>query len=184
MIARLTVSTQRTGAVYPIAERVEHGWQNGAEFYPDSDVTAVTPLIVQAASLSGDLDEIDSIVDRIKASREHEAGRITGPRPTATPASAEPSELRELIADARDLARTSRIMRHGTSSHQDMIDDLADALEKATRATPEPSDAQRDALARYDHSVSLGYVPTGHESNLAAALRAASAVQGENHADA
>lgn len=46
----------------------------------------------------------------------------------------EPFDAQSLIAEARDLAHTSRLMKHGASSHVDMIDDLADALEAALRA--------------------------------------------------
>ncbi|WP_442575898.1 hypothetical protein ACSBPH_01730 [Microbacterium sp. F51-2R] len=42
-----------------------------------------------------------------------------------------------LIADARNLAKTSRLMKHGAPSHADMIDDLADALEAQAKRIAE-----------------------------------------------
>lgn len=45
MIARLEV-TRGPLTEYPLAEKVRGGWQNGVTFYPDADVTKVTPLRV------------------------------------------------------------------------------------------------------------------------------------------
>lgn len=44
MIARLEV-TRGSLTEYPLAEKVCGGWQNGVMFYPDAEVTKVTPLI-------------------------------------------------------------------------------------------------------------------------------------------
>lgn len=46
MIARLTVHRDDT-TEYPLAERVDGGWQNGATFYADAEVTAFTELDVR-----------------------------------------------------------------------------------------------------------------------------------------
>ena len=50
MIARLEV-TRGTLTEYPLAEKTRGGWQNGVTFYPDADVTKVTPLIVSRACI-------------------------------------------------------------------------------------------------------------------------------------
>lgn len=50
MIARLEV-TRGTLTEYPLAEKVCGGWQNGVMFYPDAEVTKVTPLIVSRACI-------------------------------------------------------------------------------------------------------------------------------------
>lgn len=50
MIARLEV-TRGTLTEYPLAEKTRGGWQNGVTFYPDAEVTKVTPLIVSRACI-------------------------------------------------------------------------------------------------------------------------------------
>ena len=52
MIARLEV-TRGTLTEYPLAEKVRGGWQNGVTFYPDADVTKVTPLALIACRSQG-----------------------------------------------------------------------------------------------------------------------------------
>lgn len=47
MIARLEVKRGDL-TEYPLAEKARGGWQNGVTFYPDADVTKVTPLQVVA----------------------------------------------------------------------------------------------------------------------------------------
>lgn len=50
MIARLEV-TRGSLTEYPLAEKTRGGWQNGVTFYPDAEVTKVTPLIVSRACI-------------------------------------------------------------------------------------------------------------------------------------
>lgn len=52
MIARLTVR-RGSSTEWPIAERVMGGWQNGATFYPDEDVTEHVELMVSKRQPSG-----------------------------------------------------------------------------------------------------------------------------------
>lgn len=53
MIARLEV-TRGTLTEYPLAEKTRGGWQNGVTFYPDAEVTKVTPLHVLPAEPQGE----------------------------------------------------------------------------------------------------------------------------------
>ena len=57
MIARLAVKTPAGNMEYPIATKTRGGWQNGVTFYPDTDVTKVTPLVVRPASLGDRLGD-------------------------------------------------------------------------------------------------------------------------------
>lgn len=73
MIARLEV-TRGTLTEYPLAERTKNGWQNGVTFYPDAEVTKVTPLIVSRADLSdhiggGEWEPLN--IERENAAAEH-----------------------------------------------------------------------------------------------------------------
>lgn len=43
MIARLEV-TRGALTEYPLAEKVRGGWQNGVTFYPNAEVTRITPV--------------------------------------------------------------------------------------------------------------------------------------------
>ena len=58
MIARLEV-TRGTLTEYPLAEKTRGGWQNGVTFYPDAEVTKVTPLIFRNDAMSHYTDPAD-----------------------------------------------------------------------------------------------------------------------------
>lgn len=65
MIARLEV-TRGTLTEYPLAEKVRDGWQNGVTFYPDAEVTKVTPLQVQKAHTPTNDERIVRALDYIE----------------------------------------------------------------------------------------------------------------------
>lgn len=73
MIARLEV-TRGPLTEYPLAEKVCGGWQNGVMFYPDAEVTKVTPLIFRNETpTDDDQDALAQIVCRVPEPSAEEA---------------------------------------------------------------------------------------------------------------
>lgn len=68
MIARLEV-TRGPLTEYPLAEKVCGGWQNGVMFYPDAEVTKVTPLIFRNETPTD--DEQEALVKRLEDEVEY-----------------------------------------------------------------------------------------------------------------
>ena len=68
MIARLEV-TRGSLTEYPLAEKVCGGWQNGVMFYPDAEVTKVTPLIFRNETPTD--DEQEALVKRLEDEVEY-----------------------------------------------------------------------------------------------------------------
>lgn len=71
MIARLEV-THGSLTEYPLAEKVCGGWRNGVMFYPDAEVTKVTPLIVRNETPTD--DDQDALAQIVCRALEHQDG--------------------------------------------------------------------------------------------------------------
>lgn len=71
MIARLEV-TRGSLTEYPLAEKVCGGWQNGVMFYPDAEVTKVTPLIFRNETPTD--DDQDALAQIVCRALEHQDG--------------------------------------------------------------------------------------------------------------
>lgn len=71
MIARLEV-TRGSLTEYPLAEKVCGGWQNGVMFYPDAEVTKVTPLIFRNETPTD--DDQDVLAQIVCRALEHQDG--------------------------------------------------------------------------------------------------------------
>lgn len=97
MIARLTVVRGAT-TEYPLAERVNGGWQNGVTFYPDADVTEVVEL--HASRERGQAAEALATLARIRGVDEatNEITLVLEAQVHATLALVEQQRIANLIA--------------------------------------------------------------------------------------
>lgn len=97
MIARLTVVRGAT-TEYPLAERVNGGWQNGVTFYPDADVTEVVEL--HASRERGQAAEALATLARIRGVDEatNEITLVVEAQVHATLALVEQQRIANLIA--------------------------------------------------------------------------------------
>jgi hypothetical protein len=165
MIARLEV-TRGYLTEYPLAEKVRGGWQNGVTFYPDAEVTKVTPLHVQAPHTPTDT------AHRLSLFLDEVTGGLLSKSTYAVADMVQATD--ERYARLRDEA-------------------IAEALSDAAEPQGEPSDAQVDAAARvlYDQATALQPNAWATEDeverdvwrrDVRAILRAAAVTeQGENH---
>lgn len=129
MIARLEV-TRGTLTEYPLAERTKNGWQNGGTFYPDAEVTKVTPLVVRPASLDDHIGDVPDV-------HEHEAGGIAGLPPTATPASADTE-----VSRAEDMGPAANChLCIGAGGHEGHDGEWIECVCQRPKQRSDPSDA-------------------------------------------
>ena len=173
MIARLEV-TRGSLTEYPLAEKVCGGWQNGVMFYPDAEVTKVTPLIFRNETPTDDERE-DMIAFLL---RDHNFEESPWGR-TYTDAEIANALRRSEVPEPRRRMpkRLVNQLRRASGALEEyefegvlgdapgLMNSAADLIEREWGSRPEPqgepSDAQvnRDYLAQVIHKAVYSRIP-------------------------
>lgn len=141
MIARLEV-TRGPLTEYPLAEKVCGGWQNGVMFYPDAEVTKVTPLIFRNETPTDDEREALISAAHKEADQRYGATDWTDGPGSSTFRRVDRGQAGAFVEGALWRDRRSEVPE---PSAEDAMSHYTDPADPFWQSHPEPQGEQSDA---------------------------------------